>query len=452
MSFSLSALQHPMDSFRCLLTLPLLSLSLFGELINGPMIAHLEMREAQIWVQADSPAVVRIAYATNASFESPNWSPSVIADPGLAYTATVPLREIEPGQTYHYKVELDGALQASAHQFQSPAFYQDRSPPPDFRIAVGSAHYRMEDGYEPPYQIMGGGYEIFETIAASKPALMLWLGDTAHLRSSDWASQSGYLKRYTSARRMPGLAPLLANTPHYATWGASDYGPPDAGAHFSYRQHALASFRAFWPRPVSIPGLEESMVTTFRYADVDFFVLDSQSFRNDMPSSQEPFQILGPKQIEWLRHALIRSTATFKVIVAGVPILNPAKSRSNLSYAESEHTRLLQMLRDEEVPGLFFISGGKYYGELTRLVHASSYNLFDLTVGPLTALPQKNQEELNFFRMPGSSTFERQFALIDFTGPEENRSIVLRIMSMEGKELWTREVKASQLKFQAAAE
>jgi alkaline phosphatase D len=190
----------------------------------------------------------------------------------------------------------------------------------------------------------------------------------------------------------------------------------------------------------------EGIATRFRYADVDFFMLDTQSYRNDTPTSREPFQILGAEQINWLRQELIRSKATFKIVLAGAPILNPAKNRSNLSYAESEHSELLQMFRNEDVAGLFFISGGKYYGELTRLVHASSYNLFDLTVGPLTANPLQNRDELNFFRMPGSSTFERHFALVDFSGPENDRSITIRMMSMDGKELWSRKIQASELK------
>jgi alkaline phosphatase D len=303
----------------------------------------------------------------------------------------------------------------------------------------------IEEGFEPPYQIMGAGYDIFETIMAANPALMLWLGNTAHLRESDWSSKSGYLKRYSHARSTPALAKLLSSTPNYATWGEADYGSPNAGGRYSYREFAEASFNAFWPRSVAIPSLK-GIATRFRYADVDFFMLDTRSYRNDTPTSREPFEFLGAQQIEWLRQELIRSTATFKVVLAGAPILNPAKSRSNLSYAESEHTRLLQMLRSEEISGLFFISGGKYYGELTRLVHASSYNLFDLTVGPLTANPRDNEDELNFFRMPGSSTFERHFALIDFTGPEEERRIAIRIMSLEGKELWKREITASDLR------
>ena len=33
----------------------------------------------------------------------------------------------------------------------------------------------------------------------------------------------------------------------------------------------------------------------------------------------------------------------------------------------------------------------------------------------------------------------------DFTGPEEDRALNIRVMSMEGKELWRRSIQASQL-------
>jgi len=418
--------------------------NLTAALVNGPMLGPVEMREAKIWLQSDGPAIVRVAYTEKGGSPKEHWSLPVETDPQNGYTATVLLSDIEPGKTYSYRIEANGEIVPGTNTFKTPAYYHGRQPPPSFTIAVGGAHYAIEEGYEPPYRILGAGYDIFETIAQNKPALMLWLGNTAHLRESDWSSKTGYIKRYTHARAAPHLGPLLANVPHYATWGEADYGFPRAGANSSYRHQAESSFRAFWPQPVEVPSLE-GITTRFRYADVDFFLLDTRSYRNDTPSSEQPFEILGREQIEWLRQELIRSTATFKVICAGTPILNPAKNPDNLSFAEREHTALLQMFRSEGISGLFFLSGGKYHGELTRLVHANSYNIHDLTLGPLTANPRENQDELNYFRMPGSSTFERHFALIDFTGPEENRTIGIRIMSVEGKELWSRTISASEL-------
>lgn len=418
--------------------------SLQAALVNGPMLGHVDMREATIWVQTDTPSLVRVAYSEAGNEAKPLWSLPVETDNTLGNTASIRLEEVEAGKRYNYRVEVNGELVTNAASFKTPEFYHDRTPPPDFRIAVGGAHYVTEEGFEPPYTILGDGYGIFNTIVESNPDLMLWLGNTAHLRESDWASKSGILKRFAKARSVPELKRLLANVPNYATWGNRDYSITNSGRHYSYRKHTEDSFNAFWPQPVKISALE-GIATRFRRADVDFFMLDVCSYRNDTPDSKDVAKMLGEQQIEWLRQEIIRSTATFKFIVAGSPILNPADNPSNLSYAEREHTALLQTLRDERISGLFFLSGGKYYGELTRLVHANSYNLHDLTVGPLTAKPEDNSKELNFFRMPGSSTFERQFALIDVSGPEEDRTLTLRVMSMEGKELWKREIKASQL-------
>ena len=210
----------------------------------------------------------------------------------LAHTATLRLSDVKPGRAYTYQVELNGTLLPGKHGFTAPAFYHDRTPPPDFTIAVGGAHYVPQEGFEPPYQILGGGNGIFESIYQAKPQLMLWLGNTAHLRVSDWASRSGYLKRYHQARSPSELAPLLANVPQYATWGEADYGSPEADAAYSYREHAEATFRAFWPQPVEVRSLE-GLATRFRYADVDFFLLDTRSHRNDTPDSRESVQILG---------------------------------------------------------------------------------------------------------------------------------------------------------------
>jgi alkaline phosphatase D len=433
-------------TFTALLALTAITASatLQADIVAGPMLGPIDMREAKVWVQTDAPSKVRVAYAEQDQANALRWSHSIETNAADNYTATLTLNAVEPGKKYHYRIELDGKLSEAQNTFNTPAHYLNRTPPPDLRIAIGGAHYVTEEGFEPPYQILGGGYGIFSTILAEQPDMMIWAGNTAHLRESDWASKSGTLKRFAKARSVPELQPLLAGIPHYGTWSSADYGTPNAGKFYSYRQHAEGSFKAYWPQPVEVPQLD-GITTRFRRSDVDFFMLDTRSARDDAPSSDRLPQMLGNAQIEWLRQEIIHSTATFKIIVAGAPILNPADNRNNLSYAEREHSDLLQMLRDERISGLFFISGGKYYGELTRLVHANSYNLFDLTLGPLTANPKENQDELNFFRMPGTSTFERHFALIDINGPEADRALNIRVMSMEGKELWQRTIQASQL-------
>ena len=433
-----------MNSFIKVFALLLLLMgfaSLRADIVAGPMLANLEMREATVWVQTDQPALVRVQYRDANNREQ--WSLPVETNPELANTAAIKLQKIEPGQQYRYAIEIDGKLTQLGGSFESPQFYHERTPPPDFRIAVGGAHYAVQENYEPPYQILGGGYSIFKTILESEPDYMIWTGNTAHLRESDWTTQSGYLKRFSTARAVPELQALLANVPNIAIWAEHDYATKNVGKYYANRGFAEQAFKAFWPQPSQISGLP-GVMTRFRHSDVDFILLDVRSHRINSVKSDSFPKILGDEQIEWLRQELIASTATFKVVVAGAPILNPAENPANLSAANYEQNKLLEMLRSERIQGLFFISGGKTNGELTRLVHANSYNIYDLTVGPITAIPAES-DELNFFRMPGTNTLERQYALLDFEGPENDRQIHIRVMSIEGKEIWSRVIKASQL-------
>lgn len=426
----------------CLIGLPKQSTS--AGLSSGPMLGPVSMREALVWLQTDASSSVRIYYAPQSAPNAGYWTDPVQTISENLYCATLRLSEVGPGKTYSYQVEIDGKLTGPVATLHTPQYYHEKAPPPNFRIAVIGAHYREQAGYEPPYQTLGGGYDIFSTLLKQQPNLTIWAGNTAHLRTSDYDSISGYLKRYSYARSLPEAQKLLANVPNYATWGSADYGPSGAGAYYSNKAFAQKAFQTFWPQ--SSPTAEFGIVSRFQYADADFFILDVQSNREDHPTARELPVILGQKQLRWLRNEVLTSKATFKFIIAGAPILNPANNIKNLSYADREQKEMLQLLRDEGISGLFFISGGKSYGELTKLVHANSYNLFDITVGPITAAPTDNVEELNFFRVPGTSTFERHFALIDISGEEGKRAITLRAINMEGKELWQQTISESALK------
>lgn len=328
----------------------LLSLGLayqaFAGLVSGPMLTHVEMREARIWVQTDSEAQLTIRYRNLESGEEFT-SASVEANPELGNTALLTLNAVEPGRRYSYQVLQDGTAVGDAAEFTSPTNYFDRNPPPDFRFAVGGSHYAIEEGFEPPYQLLGGGYGIFQSILQSEPKFMIWAGNTAHLRKSDYTTQAGTIKRFTTARQIDELAPLLSTVPNYAVWGSSDFSPREAGRHYAYRSIVESSFDAFWPRPVKIPGLE-GRCSQFRYSDCEFFLLDVQSYR-DLSTGLPA--ILGEAQINWLRNSLRQSDATFKFIISGAPALNPASNPSNLSYANREHTQLMDMLRAEKNTG-----------------------------------------------------------------------------------------------------
>jgi hypothetical protein len=79
------------------------------------------------------------------------------------------------------------------------------------------------------------------------------------------------------------------------------------------------------------------------------------------------------------------------------------------------------------------------------MVHSTHYNFFDLTVGPSTAMPISEDKELNFYRIPGTNTFEKQYTILEIKGDEDNRFLDIQVFSLAGLELWSRKIKASEL-------
>ena len=411
---------------------------------NGPMLSDLTFREAQIWIQTHVPSEVRIRYFESSTPETVFHTEYIQTKVDKACVANFVLHHIGPNKNYSYAIEVGGTISKPYYSFESLNYFHGKEPPPDISIALIGSHYAIEDAFEPPYIKRGGGYGIFDKIYRAQPDLVLWTGNTAHLRKSDFDSKQAYYKRYTQARSLIQPKALLAEIPQLGIWSSKDYGPPGYGRTLGMKSAAQRSFMDFWPKSASVE-YQSNLYYSHKLSDVEFFFLDVQSERDSYPRSSRPLRILGEAQIEWLKDALLNSEATFKIIVSGAPVLNPSKSPQNLSYAESEKQELLDFLKSYNISGLFFISGGSYKGELTRLVHSSYYSFFDWTIGPSTATPLREDNELNFFRIPGTNTFEQQYGILSIKGEEGARRLEMTAYSLAGIQLWSRTIEANEL-------
>ena len=180
----------------------------------------------------------------------------------------------------------------------------------------------------------------------------------------------------------------------------------------------------------------------------EVFILDDQSYRDLRHPVPNQRQIYGEAQIDWLIWQLETSSARFKVVCSGSSILNPAESPGNATAAPQERLDLLEQLRKREVDGVLFITGGKPFGELTRLVRAGARDLREVTVGPVTARPADENREINYLREPGSSIRERSFVHARFHGPENAREVTITARSVTGQILWSLELRESDLQAQ----
>jgi alkaline phosphatase D len=417
-------------------------------LAAGPLVGYSEMREVVLWVQTNGPATVQIAYWPKDQPALRQLAPAVQTRAKDDDTATFIADHVTPGTRYEYQVLLNGQplIYPYITEFVTLPDWRYQDNPPDFTIAFAAGNSVYDPAVDPPsLEPEPGTYSIFTALLSLRPEALVWLGGATWLREPDWGSRTGYSLRYSHTRALPELQPLLGSVHQYAVVGAPDFGPPGSGANLWNLRDAQAAFRRYWPNPSYGVARLDGLMTTFRWGDAEFFLLDDRSFRHLGDDNQVERAVFGHDQVAWLLDALRQSQATFKIICSGSPMLNPSDDVTNLAAAPSDREMLLNALHPGTVPGLLFLSGGLPYGELTRLVRPQSYDLYDLTVGPITARPASSVTDPNFLRVPGSQVAARQFATLHFSGPLGQRSVTLSVFDDQGHITYARTFTAQQL-------
>ena len=176
------------------------------------MIGHVSMRSAQLWVQTELEAEVAAQYRARGLAD---WrrSSTVVTEEKSAFAAHIALESLEPGTTYEVQCLVNGELAGEPFDVTTQVLWDYRMDPPAFSFVTGSCAFINEAKYDRPGKPYGGGYEIFESMAADDPDMMLWLGDNIYLREVDFQSYSGFLHRYSHTRKTPEMAGLLRSVP-----------------------------------------------------------------------------------------------------------------------------------------------------------------------------------------------------------------------------------------------
>lgn len=278
---------------------------------------------------------------------------------------------------------------------------------------------------------------------------MLWAGDNTYLREVDWDTRTGIMHRYTHTRKLPEMQALLGSTHNYAIWDDHEYGPNDSDRGYALKSTTLEAFKLFWANPNYIFD-NQAITGTFTWADVQFFLVDDRWFRTPKDLRVGEKEMLGKMQKQWLLDALAASDASFKFVVVGGQVLNSLDDPrlETFSYFVDERNAFLQAIRDNRIPGVIFLSGDRHHTELSKMERGGTYPLYDVTVSPLTAGPVGDRalNEKNLFRVPNTYYGKRNFATFEVSGARKERVLKITIWDVEGKEVWTQEIKANDLK------
>ena len=417
-----------------------------------PMVGYCEMKEAVIWLQTTQKATVKIKYFTVDNPKQIFSSDDYNSEKENGFTNHVILDKLLPGKKYNYQVYINNKLQNFQFEttFSSKKLWQWREDAPNFSIALGSCTYVNEPELDRPGKGYGSGYNIFESINAKNPDIMLWGGDNIYLREADWDSKTGIYHRNTHSRAIKELQPLLAKTQNFAIWDDHDFGANDGDRGFYNKYITQKAFKDFWGnKSYGVnPNQQEGIYSTFNWGDAQFFLLDNRFFKSPNDRITGEKVILGKEQLDWLIDNLTTSNASFKIIVIGGQVLNTVAEFENYSNYAKEKELLLKEIQDNKISGVLFISGDRHFSELSVLNREANYPLYDWTVSPLTsgAASEKSKNENNTNRVEGSFFNQNCFGMINFTGNKENRQMKLTLFDKEGKELWNKVILRKELR------
>ena len=402
---------------------------------------------ALVWIQAERDGPVTVTWHGRDGSERRLAAEARAADDRVVLAR---LTDLAPGTEVPYIVTGDedrreGTVRTQPY-WRRPA---DAAP---LTIAIGSCFFLGDP--TPPWNddlSYGGGYGIFDAIAAEHPDVMVWMGDNLYFQTPDELDPAAMAARYRRQRSFEPLQRLLTATAHVAIWDDHDYGPNDADLSYTMKGESLALFRRYWANPsYGVPGVP-GVFGRVRLGDIDIFLLDDRWYRtaNDMQDGPAK-TMLGAAQLEWLRSALVYSGASIKLVVNGSQLFDRANRFEGWQRFDVERQGFLRWLSDQQVSGVVFASGDRHFGELLRIPREGAYPLYELTSSPLTSRPfdiQDPAERGNPDIVPGTFAAKRQFGIIRVSGPSNARHIAFESHDAAGALLWRHDIEARDLTY-----
>jgi len=433
-----------------------LTLSLVAQaprVISGPMLGPVELRDAKIWVEV-SPEVKAVAVRYNKPGVKTTRTASYKGELGNEFNpVTIVLGGLEMNSTYEYMVMVNGSPSGKGGRFTTKDLWQWRKPVPEFSFLTGSCSYFNEPVYDRPGIPYGKDSTIFSAMAAEKAAFMLWLGDAWYTREVDYYSEWGLWYRASHDRAVPSLQAFLKSMPHFATWDDHDYGPNDIGGSYILKETSRKVFNSYFPN-TSAGENGQGIYTMINWGDADLFLTDDRWWRSadlmkdtvdGKPNPEK--RMLGKQQMDWLKNALLQSTATFKIITVGSQVLNPVSPFDKWRDFPAEYQELMDFLADYKINGVLFLTGDRHHSEIIKVERPGGYPLYDITVSPLTSGTHTfgASEKKNPYRVFGLDE-KQNYARFHFTGERGRRQLTVEFLGVKGEKLGEWSITEKELK------
>jgi alkaline phosphatase D len=259
---------------------------------------------------------------------------------------------------------------------------------------------------------------IFNTIAAMNPDLFVFLGDNIYADTTDMTVME---RKYDELGASTAFQRLVDRCPVLAVWDDHDYGANDAGSEYPKKEESKELFLDFWKEPRDSPrrnraGIYAAHMYGPMQRRVQVILLDTRTFRDSLvrgnprptdslgpyvPNPDPAATILGERQWRWLEEQLSRP-ARIRIIVSSIQFIPEFSGWESWANFPAEKRRLLDLISDNGIDGVIFISGDRHFAELSILRREAGYPLYELTSSALNLRHPSGLTGENEFRIDGT--------------------------------------------------
>jgi alkaline phosphatase D len=313
---------------------------------------------AVIWSRSDRSARMFVEFSTTERFTDPRRVRGPAALETSDFTSRLVLTDLPPGQRVFYRVLYQDL--SDLRTWSDPvggSFTTPSATPADVTIAWSADTVGQGWGINPEW----GGLKLYETIRRAQPDVFINVGDTIYADqplAAEVKLDDGRLWKNVVTEAKAKVAESLADfrgchqynltdehmrrfiseVPQIVMWDDHEVRDNwywerrnDNDPRFTEKSVALLAARArqafFDYNPLPLIGDDPERI--YRSVPlgplVEVFALDMRTFKgansaNRQPTADASSAIFGPAQLQWLKAGLKRSTATWKVVAADLPL------------------------------------------------------------------------------------------------------------------------------------
>jgi alkaline phosphatase D len=326
------------------------------QITHGVQSGDVSIDSGVVWARAGRPARMLVEVATTDSFRQIRHAAYLDVLPETDCTGKLLLEDLPPGQDIFYRIRFQSLSSPSI--VGEPQIGRFRTAPAG-RRSVSFVWSGDTAGGGWGIDLARGGMRTYATMLASRPDFFIHSGDSIYADepvASQCRLPNGEIWRNIVTEEKSKVAETLAEfrgayrynlldanirafnaeVPIFAQWDdhevTNDWCPGGTLHNEDYRETSLLNLvargcRAFHEYMPLRQTLAEAgrIYRKISYGPLlDVFMLDMRSYRGGnagaLTSYRPDAYLLGPTQLAWLKRALMRSRATWKVIAADLPI------------------------------------------------------------------------------------------------------------------------------------